>query len=158
MLVSGFWHGAAWNFVIWGGLHAASTSLERLTHWPEKVKSLPGGRFLASFIILVQVWVTWVFFRAATFDQAMSILKSMFSFQGGVPGLVAELGGIKILTLMVIISIAALREFWFFMKWDQREFFPPRIRAHVEVLTMAALIVVCVFFRGPGSQFIYFQF
>ena len=62
MLVSGFWHGAAWNFVIWGGLHAASTTMERFTRWPRRVCALPGGRFLASFILLVQVWVTAVHF------------------------------------------------------------------------------------------------
>ncbi len=31
MLISGFWHGAAWNFVIWGGIQALCTSLERIT-------------------------------------------------------------------------------------------------------------------------------
>jgi len=158
MLVSGFWHGAAWNFIIWGGLHAASTSLERVTNWPKKVKSLPGGRFLASFILLVQVWVTWVFFRAGTFEQAMDILGSMFSFQGGIEGLVSQLGGIKILNLFVIISIAALREFWFFMGLHEKEFLPVKLRIHGQTATLAALIVICVFFRGPGSQFIYFQF
>lgn len=158
MLVSGFWHGAAWNFIIWGGLHALSTTIERFSRWPQRVCALPGGRFLASFILLVQVWVTWVFFRAGTLHQAMDILGSMFSFHGGFEGLMYDLGGTKLLTLAVIIGIAALREFWFFMGWHEREFVPGRWRPHVQVTVMAVLIVVCVFFRGPGSQFIYFQF
>ena len=58
----------------------------------------------------------------------------------------------------LIIALAAGREFWFFMGWDKREFVAPRLRPHVEVAAMALVIVVCVFFRGPGSQFIYFQF
>lgn len=158
MLVSGFWHGAAWNFIIWGGLHAASTTAERLTNWPRYIKQLPGGRFLASFIILVQVWVTWVFFRATSFDQAVSILKSMFTFDRSVDVIMTELGGIKLLTLGIVIGIAAMREFWFFMKWDERQFLPIPIQRPAEILVMATLIVLCVFFRGPGSQFIYFQF
>lgn len=158
MLVSGFWHGAAWNFIIWGGFHALSTSVERHSNWPRKVKSLPGGRFLASAIILIQVWVTWVFFRAGTFEQAIDILKSMFGFRGGIDGLLYELGGVKLMTLGIVIGIAALREFWFFMGFDKKEFFPARMKHHVEIATMALLIVVCVFFRGTGSQFIYFQF
>jgi len=158
MLVSGFWHGAAWNFIIWGGLHAASTTMERLTNWPRRVKSLPGGRFLASFILLVQVWVTWVFFRAGTFGQAIDILRSMFSFQGGINGLTVQLGGVKLLTLSIIIGVAAMREFWFFMGLNEREILPSRLRVHGQTATLALLIVVCVFFRGPGSQFIYFQF
>ena len=158
MLVSGFWHGAAWNFIIWGGLHALGLSVERFTAWPRRVMALPGGRFLASFILLFQVWVTWVFFRASSFEQAMNILGSMFSFQGGYSQLLADMGGIKIMNLSLIIGIAALRELWFFLGLHQREFLMGKPRFHMEVVTMAVLIIVSVYFRGPGSQFIYFQF
>ena len=113
---------------------------------------------MASFILLVQVWVTWVFFRAGTFGQAIDILRSMFSFQGGINGLTVQLGGVKLLTLSIIIGVAAMREFWFFMGLNEREILPSRLRVHGQTATLALLIVVCVFFRGPGSQFIYFQF
>lgn len=158
MLVSGFWHGAAWNFIIWGGLHAAGSSFDRFTGFSRKLLALPGGRFLASWFLLLQVWVTWVFFRAATFHQAIDVLRSMFSFKGGTEALMFELGGVKLLNLAIIIGIAASREFWFFMRWDEREFVPAGFRPQVETATLAILIVLSVFFRGPGSQFIYFQF
>ncbi len=158
MLVSGFWHGAAWNFIIWGGLHAAGLTLERFTAWPRRIGALPGGRYLASLFLLLQVWVTWVFFRAGTLEQATRILGSMFSFGGGFSQLVADIGGVKILNICLIIGIAAFREFWFFMGLDQRQFLKGGARSYVEVFTMALLIVVTIYFRGPGSQFIYFQF
>ena len=120
--------------------------------------ALPGGRFLASFILLLQVWVTWVFFRASSFEQAMNILGSMFSFQGGYSQLLADMGGIKIMNLSLIIGVAALRELWFFLHLNEREFLMGKTRLHMEVVTMAVLIIVSVYFRGPGSQFIYFQF
>ena len=158
MLVSRFWHGAAWNFIIWGGLHAAGATVERFTKWPQKVMAWPGGRYLASTLLLIQVWVTWVFFRANTLEQAASIVGSLFSFHGGTDGLMYDLGGVKLMNIGVIVAIAALREFWFFMHWNEREFLPQAIRPPVQTAAMAAIIVACVFFRGPGSQFIYFQF
>jgi alginate O-acetyltransferase complex protein AlgI len=158
MLVSGFWHGAAWNFIIWGGLHAFGTSFERITGWPKKLAAKPGGRLLSSLIVLTGVWVTWVFFRAQTMDQAFFVLSRMFSFQGGAQDLMKSLGGVKLINLSIIIGIAALREAWFFYGFDQKSYVPDRYRIHFETVVMAVLIVVCVFFRGAGSQFIYFQF
>ena len=158
MLVSGFWHGAAWNFIIWGGMHAAGLTFERFTHFSRRLQKLPAGRFLASAFLLLQVWVTWVFFRAETFGQATRIVGSMFNFRGGTELLMQDLGGMKLLNIAVVVAIAASREFWFFMGWNEREFVPAPYRRNVAVLLMALLIVVTVYFRGPGSQFIYFQF
>ena len=70
MLVSGFWHGAAWTFIVWGGLHALGLTIERVTNWPRLVLRLPGGRLIASFIVLTQVWITWVYFRAANLQSS----------------------------------------------------------------------------------------
>src|SRR5205814_2015229 len=53
MIVSGFWHGASWTFVIWGALHAFYLSLERVTEWPKKLSLLPGGRHLCSLLIFI---------------------------------------------------------------------------------------------------------
>ena len=133
-------------------------TLERFTAWPRRIGALPAGRYLASLFLLLQVWVTWVFFRAGTLEQATRILGSMFSFGGGFSQLVADIGGVKILNICLIIGIAAFREFWFFMGLDQRQFLKGGTRSYVEVFTMALLIVVTIYFRGPGSQFIYFQF
>ena len=85
MVISGFWHGAAWNFVIWGFLHALFLSFERITQWPKYIKMIPGeGRWIASLIVLTQIWIAWVFFRAATMSQGIQIIKTMFSFTGGI--------------------------------------------------------------------------
>jgi D-alanyl-lipoteichoic acid acyltransferase DltB (MBOAT superfamily) len=158
MLISGFWHGAAWNFLIWGAMHAAGTSLERLSRWPQRLMALPGGRFVASAVLLLEVWIAWVFFRASSLDQALRIIGTMFSWHGGPQTLVAQLGGVKILNIGLIITITAAREFWFFMHWDERRFLPPRLARPAEMAGLAAITVVSVFYRGPGSQFIYFQF
>lgn len=159
MLISGFWHGAAWNFVIWGGLHAFGTSFERVTRWPERVRRLPGGRYCASFILLAGVWVTWVFFRAGTFGQAWFILTRMFSFDGGVQTVVDILGGRRLVELAVILGAVWLREWTIFSGLNHWRWLGPEPRRRwADVAMHAAMLVILVFQRGPGSQFIYFQF
>ena len=79
MVISGLWHGAAWNFLIWGALHSFYLTLERLTSWPSRLKQIPFGRFFTTTLGIMQVWVAWVFFRAETFTKAISIVGVMFN-------------------------------------------------------------------------------
>ncbi len=70
MLLGGLWHGASWNFVIWGGLHGVALVVERLLG----ITGEPGHhsrirKALWWFITLHFVCLTWVFFRASTLRQ-----------------------------------------------------------------------------------------
>ena len=80
MLLGGLWHGASWNFVIWGGLHGVALVVERLLG----VTGEPGhhSRILKLvwwFATLHFVCLTWVFFRAADFDTAIAYLTTLVS-------------------------------------------------------------------------------
>ncbi|MFO7655220.1 MAG: MBOAT family O-acyltransferase [Candidatus Krumholzibacteriia bacterium] len=158
MLISGLWHGAAWNFVIWGGIHATSTTMERATRWPARVMALPGGRMLANAIVLLQVWISWVFFRATSFEQAVVILGRMFSFEGGIGTLWALLGGINMINLAIFIGGMWLREAYFFWGLHERPLLPGGWGRRLEPVGLALAIAACVYLRGPGGAFIYFQF
>ncbi len=158
MLISGFWHGAAWNFVIWGGIHAGCTSLERVTRWPKKLAALPGGRLVATTLVMVQVWVSWVFFRAGTFDQAVTILQRMFSFQGGLDTVSSIMGGLNLVNLVVLVGAMVLRESYFYYGLNDRVLLGSPWKQRLENLFLALVIVACVYLRGPGGAFIYFQF
>jgi D-alanyl-lipoteichoic acid acyltransferase DltB (MBOAT superfamily) len=78
ILLGGLWHGASWNFVIWGGLHGAALVVERLL-------GMAGGhhgrvaKMLWWFVTLHFVCLTWVFFRAADFDTAIAYLTTLVS-------------------------------------------------------------------------------
>lgn len=77
MLLGGLWHGAAWNFVIWGALHGALLAFERLRGKAALYSGLaPPLRVGLTFIVVL---ITWVFFRAADVPQAVRYLGDMLA-------------------------------------------------------------------------------
>lgn len=76
--ISGFWHGAGWTFIIWGCLHGLASIMYRL--WSRFNISLP--KWLAWFITFQFVNFAWVFFRATSIDQALTVLKAMAGLNG----------------------------------------------------------------------------
>ena len=87
MLVGGLWHGAGWNFVLWGGLHGSALAANHgwrhfkpvslLARFPRAIRRAVGVGMTLFFVT-----VAWVFFRATSFQGAIAVLKGM----GGVNG------------------------------------------------------------------------
>jgi len=84
MLLGGFWHGAGWTFILWGGLHGFYLAINHLWH---ALRRLLGhdlqnrtrfGSLLSGMLTFLAVAVAWVFFRAEDIDASMSMLNSMF--------------------------------------------------------------------------------
>lgn len=76
MLLGGLWHGAAWNFVVWGGIHGAFLAAERVRGKKSAYNRLPAPvrAALTFFIVLI----AWVFFRADDLPRALTYLFNMF--------------------------------------------------------------------------------
>ncbi len=70
----GLWHGASWNFVIWGLLHGAFLVIERIG-FGKVLERLPS--ILGHGYTLLAVMIAWVFFRAETLEEALAYLKAM---------------------------------------------------------------------------------
>lgn len=143
MLTSGLWHGASWNFVVWGGFHAAMLSIERLLPWPRKI-----DRWVAVGVTFILATVGWVFFRAPDFGKAVDVLSAMGTFAGGSSHLKP---GIVILILAGLIP-----------QWVQ-EFSGDKPVESLAPLWwvkagLAGMALYCIYGRGPESTFIYFQF
>lgn len=77
-LASGIWHGAGWNFVIWGMLHGVCILIHRI--WKNTEKKLP--KLIGWFITINLVNIFWVFFRAKDLKSAVKVLKGMFDING----------------------------------------------------------------------------
>ena len=73
-LASGIWHGAGWNFIIWGMLHGICIVIHRV--WKNSGRKL--NKLVGWFITINLVNIFWVFFRAQTVTDAMKIIKGMF--------------------------------------------------------------------------------
>ncbi len=76
MLLGGLWHGASWNFVIWGGLHGGMLAFERSQGRESLYHCLP--RPIRIFLTFVIVLLGWVFFRASSLADAIHYLEAMF--------------------------------------------------------------------------------
>jgi len=156
MLLGGLWHGAAWNFVIWGGLHGLFLLLHRPFLRRERSDERPVGLRDVPKILLFfhATCFAWIFFRAATFGDAMAILAKLFTGSWG--------GGWPVLPALVVLFCAALHV-------GERSLRPrlPRLRAAlgdgpfggaVEGALFGTVAGLAVAASGVGGEFIYFQF
>ena len=95
MLLGGLWHGAGWNFVLWGGIHGTFLIVNQLwrSQFPGKTVSSGLSVFYWALTIAA-ICVAWVPFRAQTMDVATNILSGMFGFNGiGLPRSAIDLLG-----------------------------------------------------------------
>jgi D-alanyl-lipoteichoic acid acyltransferase DltB (MBOAT superfamily) len=79
MVIIGFWHGAAWTFVLFGALHGVALALNQW--WRKKKLPMPGA--LGWLLTFTFVIVALVVFRSNSVAQAAQIIASMFSLRGG---------------------------------------------------------------------------
>lgn len=80
MIIGGLWHGASWNFVIWGALHGSGLVVVRL--WQTcfgSAKTAGAWRYVNIVVTFHFVAFAWIFFRAPTFDAAVAILSRIAS-------------------------------------------------------------------------------
>ena len=115
MLLGGLWHGASWNFVIWGGLHGLALAVHRYfsrgrrkTGGAESVEVplMRGIKAVASWALtMLVVGVTWVFFRARTLGAALGILGGIVHWHGGLPPLKTLLDPLPVILLLLCIDV-----------------------------------------------------
>jgi D-alanyl-lipoteichoic acid acyltransferase DltB (MBOAT superfamily) len=79
MLLGGLWHGAAWTFVVWGGIHGLGLSIERATGWHPTSEA---AKWLGRILTFHVVCFGWIFFRADSFGRAGDVLARLFTAWG----------------------------------------------------------------------------
>jgi hypothetical protein len=77
-LLGGLWHGAGWTFIFWGFLHGLGQVVHR--QWRRRGHSL--RRFPAWLLTFLFVHVTWVFFRALDWSDAVKVLRGLVGLDG----------------------------------------------------------------------------
>lgn len=153
MLLSGLWHGASMNFVVWGGLHGIAMCVERtlgIAKAPQN-KLLYYIRVTTTFII---VCFLWIFFRADTLTDARTIISGIFT-DFGKPYIVWA----HIIIIAFVLFIVAMQEIiyekGFHISSIRNIWLQHSIRYAFIVLTITFIMLFGVL---NGDQFIYFQF
>jgi alginate O-acetyltransferase complex protein AlgI len=160
MLLGGLWHGASWNFVLWGFLHGFILVVHRLYTRARKPSARPNPlvTFLSVLAMQYCVLVTWISFRLTDFDAMQIAMKKfiLFDFDFGLAGM--GLGNLSLFsTLLIMLAFIILQTI------SQRTGHINNYLAKkgpVPAITVCLLFGFSAFFLWPMTQapFIYFQF
>ena len=150
MLLGGLWHGAAWTFLIWGGIHGGALSVERWARerFGGRVRVPAWAAWLVTFHV---VCIAWVFFRAPDLGTAFDVLGGL-GLSGPSPLVTLPLVSL----VAAAVAVQALPPGW----WRQaEEWFVGRPLALQGAAVGAVLVVADAAVGQQGvAPFIYFQF
>jgi len=170
MLLAGLWHGAGWNFVVWGGLHGLFLAIHRL--YRRRCPPLPAA--LGQALTLFAVILAWVPFRAGSLSETMIVLRGMFGCNGialpqmivsALPPLAAiaepvavmpSLGDARTLSFPEVSACLLLG--WFIVLAVPNIHRMTGTARHWALTSGFALSVQAVFFAPHAVPFLYFRF
>lgn len=154
-LLTGFWHGADWTFVIWGVYHGLFLVLER-GRLGKFLDRLPG--LIQRIYTWVVVLVGWVFFRCDTFGEAVAYIKAMFAFDFGHYNILGILQGLdREFLILLVISLIASMPVIPRLKAKYAENQGVGLAADLGLLALFAC-GVCYMVGADFNPFIYFRF
>jgi len=153
MLLGGLWHGASWNFVLWGGLHGAYLTVERQlrTMYPRFWESKSYPVLLLRLLLVFNITaLTWVFFRSSSFSDAIKVFHNLLAVFASTPRTAASS---VCLLLSFFLSLHLLSNY---SDWQER------LRTmHGSIITGGySIALISLVFLSPNTftPFIYFKF
>ena len=151
-LLTGAWHGAAWNFILWGLMFAVLLLIEK---WVPALQKLPG--ILRHGYVLLAVCVSFVLFNGADLAQAGQDLKSMFGF-AGLPLISGHT--IYYLRSYCVLFLAGFVGATPLVKKVGTRIGQTRVGAILEPIVLIGLLILCTacLVDGSFSPFLYFRF
>ena len=151
--LTGLWHGAAWNFVAWGGLYGILLIAEKylLKNVIEKIPSL--FRHIGTMVV---VMVGWVLFSAESFTAAFEYIKIMFGF--GENAFYDSTAYYYISSAGLSIAVMSLSAFGFFAKMPRIKKFRVNIVAMTVGYTLVFLLCIIYLISETYNPFLYFRF
>jgi alginate O-acetyltransferase complex protein AlgI len=156
MLLGGLWHGAAWTFVAWGGLHGCYLVIERflrqrIGNWA--IWQHVGSRLGLALLTYALVNITWVFFRAQDFDGASRVLGAMLLLvRDGAPVLNTWLLWSSALTMLAMLSVHG------YMRERELHAQVQRLPGWLVGVLWGGMAFLIAITQGGSDAFIYFQF
>ena len=156
MLLGGLWHGAAWNFIIWGAWHGLLLCLHRVwdQYWTARAddawRSSSTWLICSRLLLFHAVCLGWIFFRAQDFDQALAVLNQLFT-----GAWLADLAPGMLMCVGLGIGLQYIPERWLLRLQYQAMQIPVWALGALFALALAVVEIL-----GPSAPapFIYFQF
>ena len=153
MLLGGLWHGASWNFVIWGGIHGGMLAFERMQGKDSFYRRLPAPLQVALTYVLVLI--SWVFFRAADLPAALAYCAAMLGLAAPEAQAWLIRGIIYQPYYLVFLVLAAAVTWGCPQTWDWSR----RLNAPKIVIALLLLLISLVLLTTQAfNPFIYFIF
>jgi D-alanyl-lipoteichoic acid acyltransferase DltB (MBOAT superfamily) len=156
MLTSGFWHGASWNYVLWGAWHAALLTGYRVVkpRIPESVKSLPGAGAASVVLMYGFVCYGWLLFRETHLSRIVQY-HTLAPWQATPDQWVASLMlAVTIAMVATPLVLALAIERWVLPRWERSPWLLPIQTG----LWATYAVLILSFVRPTQTDFIYFQF
>jgi alginate O-acetyltransferase complex protein AlgI len=158
MLLGGFWHGASWNFLIWGAYHGIMLSLHRVLVFIFeflKINRFVSLRFFFPIKIVFTFFIVcigWIFFRAATFSDSLFVIRNIFDF-GAANASILWHSGASFMLIFAIVGAVLEEKFSIVERFNNAS---PWLK--VLGYTIALLILQLFSYSKKDIPFIYFQF
>lgn len=163
MLIGGLWHGASWNFIIWGGLHGMYLSFEKLTDVPGKIEKMSpiilkkSVAEMYTIAIFVCVCIAWIFFRVDSFTDSVQMISKVvyFDFSSTL-----GLDLIQLLSFVIVVFIVVMKDLFDECSKVNESTSPASLAAKLYSGAVFALVffMLLVFGKFTTAAFIYFQF
>ena len=151
-MLTGMWHGAAWNFVLWGLLYAAMLLLEK---WVPALQKLPA--VLSHFYVMLVVVLGFVLFNATDFKQLGGDLAGLFGF-AGLPAVTnATLYYLRSYSILFLIGFVGVTPL---VRDTCNKLSKYKVVTVLEPIILIALLLICTGYLVDGSfsPFLYFRF
>ncbi len=161
-LLSGFWHGASWNFIVWGGIHACgflpllflNRNRKNVSDIVSEQSVLPSWKELGQLILTFTfVTIAWVFFRAHTLTDAVQYLNQLFFglFNENLIESIVNAKGKRIFLFIIPLILGD----WYFRR-NERQL--KQFRFQYLFYFVTTLVILYYFLNAKSDSFIYFQF
>lgn len=151
MLLGGLWHGASYTFIVWGAYHGLLLVIShKLIQILERYEVRQPALWIKRLFTFYLVIIGWVFFRAESFEDAMTIVGTMHGLADTNPN---NVSGLMKVGLCLLALVACHLIDWFIL--ERNQIFDKRWIIWPVITT---LLVFAMFFGDSGTPFIYFQF